>query len=186
MEEIIEKIKSLIADWQAALGDSVQVILGGSLVSGLFILDEETEVIDVDIRFLAPNPEDENLRKRIEAVTGLQYRKTISVNDWPSGESKGIMVEGQLLIDRVTLPLDIEGCLRNPNYVGWAKFYTTVLTPREIEHIRQQKILLRYNKAGYKKFKAEIRAEVEKRCIAAGLVEIENKNKEGVSREQGC
>jgi hypothetical protein len=181
MEEILEKIEALVAKWQEALGNSAQVILGGSLISGLFILDEETEIIDVDVRFLSVDPENEILRKKIETVTGLKYRKTITVNDWPSGESKGIMVEGRLVLTGVGLPLDIEGCIRNPKYVGWARFYTAVLTLQEIEDIRNKKIILRHNKSEYKKFKSEIRKEVERRCIAANLVEIENKN--GVNNE---
>ncbi len=83
-----------MAQWQIALGPSVEVVLGWSLVSGLLILDEETRVIDVDARFLVENPQDPALCRAVEAATGLRYRKTITVGDWPEGQSVGVMVEG--------------------------------------------------------------------------------------------
>ena len=90
--QMLSVIETLVAEWQKALGESVQVVLGGSLVSGLFILDEATKCIDVDVRFLTDTPGSEELREQIEAVTGLKYRKTITVNDWPTGTSVGVMI----------------------------------------------------------------------------------------------
>ncbi|HRH32817.1 MAG TPA: helicase-related protein [bacterium] len=178
MKSILKKIQALIADWQERLGDGVKIILGGSLVSDLFILDHETKVIDVDVRFLVNNPEDEKLRVKIESVTGLKYRKTISVADWPTGSSAAVMVEGVLTIPGVGLPLDIEGCIRNPKYVGWAQYYRQVLTPEELESFRQQKSMLRHNKAEYKNLKSKIRQMVEDRCLATGIIK---KNQNGKS-----
>jgi len=167
---MLSAVEALIAEWQSALGESVKVVLCGSLVSGLFILDDETKMIDVDVRFLVENPEDEALRQRVEAVTGLKYRKTITVNDWPTGTSTGVMVEGVLTVPELALPLDVEGCIRNPKYVGWARFYQTVLTQDELSNFRRKKLELRHNKAEYKKLKEEVRSEVARRCVERGLV----------------
>jgi hypothetical protein len=166
---MLEKIEHLIAEWQEALGNQVQVLLGGSLVSGLFVT-EGAEVIDVDVRFLVDDPQDEQIRQQIEAVTGLVYRKTIPVADWPSGESLGVMVEGKLTHPELPLPLDVEGCIRNKAYIGWAKFYRLVLTETELADLLRRKAELRSDKKAYKAFKSEIRDEVERRAIAAGLV----------------
>jgi len=164
-------LRELLARWQKNLGDEVEVVLGGSLASDLFIFDEGTKVVDVDIRFLVDDPEDESVRKKIEAVTGLVYRKTITVEDWPSNSpSIGIMVEGKIEMANIPLPLDIEGCIRNRKYVGWARFYRTVLSLEEIEDFIERKKLLRENKAEYKKMKAEIRELVERRCVERGLI----------------
>jgi len=172
---MLSVIETLVAEWQKTLGENVKVVLGGSLVSGLFILDEETKVIDVDVRFLTDDPESEELREQIEAVTGLKYRRTITVNDWPTGTSVGVMVEGMLTVPELALPLDVEGCIRNPKYVGWARFYQTVLTSDELSAFRRKKAELRHNKAEYKKLKEEIRAEVVRRCVELGLVEKEER-----------
>lgn len=169
-QQILSLVSSLVATWQAALGSSVRVVLGGSLVSGLLVFDEETKVIDVDLRFLVDDPEDEAVRREIEAITGLVYRKTVTVGDWPSGESIGVMVEGIIKLPELPLPLDVEGCIRNPKYVGWARFYRTVLTEQELEEFRQRKVTLRHDKVAYKKMKGEMISEVQRRCIAAGLV----------------
>lgn len=170
---ILERIEALIASWQLALGENgqnVDVVLGGSLVSGLFIFDEETTYIDVDVRFLVDHPEDKRVREKIEMVTGLTYRKTITVGDWPEGTSTGVMVEGQKKVSGISLPLDIEGCIRSRKYIGWAKFYRAVLTEQELAEFRKEKAALRHNKAAYKKLKSDVRAEVERRCIERGLV----------------
>ncbi len=162
-------VDALIAQWHEALPD-VQIVLGGSLVSGLFILDAETTAIDVDVRFLAADPDAAGLVQRIEAATGLVYRKTITVGDWPSGESVGHMIEGAMTIPGVDLPLDIEGCLRNRAYVGWARFYQTVLTAEELASFRAQKVALRHDKGAYKSAKQAILATVIARCQAQGIV----------------
>jgi len=168
--QMLSVVETLVAEWQKALGENVRVVLGGSLISGLFILDDETRYIDVDVRFLTDVPESVELRERIEAVTGLKYRKTITVNDWPTGTSVGVMVEGVLTHPELALPLDVEGCIRNPKYIGWARFYQSVLTPDELSTFRRKKVELRHNKPEYKKLKEEVRAEVARRCVERGLV----------------
>lgn len=170
MDNIFSVVESLVARWQEVLGDSVEVILGGSLVSGLLIMDEETEAIDMDVRFLTERPLDEELRSRIETVTGLRYRKTITVNDWPTGTSEAVMVEGFLSVDGLNLPLEVEGCIRNPRYVGWARFYKTVFTADELAKFRSAKIRLRHVKAEYKRLKTGMVEEAKKRCFEQGLV----------------
>lgn len=169
MDHILSVVEKLIVQWQDALGTEVEVILGGSLISGLFIL-EGADCIDVDVRFLTRNPMSESLRSRIETVTGLAFRKVISVGDWPNGESQGVMIERKLNHPELNLPLDVEGCLRNRAYVGWARFYRLVLTENELAEVRRRKLALRSDKKTYKTFKSEVRSEVERRAIAAGLV----------------
>lgn len=170
MEAILLLVNRLMAKWQEALGSTVEVVLGGSLVSGLLLLDEETKVIDVDVRFLTDDPTNEQLRQKVEEVTSLQYRKTIQVGDWPSGESIGIMVEGFLQLPECKFPFEVEGCIRSKKYVGWHRFYHMVLTEQELEECRQTKRELRHDKKAYKAFKAEVRCEVECRCVERGLV----------------
>jgi len=170
IEAILLLVERLMAKWQEVIGESVEVVLGGSLVSGLLLLDEETKVIDVDVRFLTDDPTNEELRRKVEEVTSLQYRKTIQVGDWPNGESTGIMVEGFLQLPECPLPLEVEGCIRSKKYVGWHRFYKTVLTEQELEECRQRKQELRHDKKAYKAFKAEVRKEVERRCLERGIV----------------
>ncbi len=176
IEAITKRVQGLINDWQVALPE-VKIVLGGSLVSGLFILDGETESVDVDLRFLVHNAPDteavmtQDLIKKIEEVTGLKYRKTIKVADWPEGESDGIQIEGEVTLDGVDLPLDVEGCLRNEKYVGWARYYKDVLSPEELAHFKAEKIRLRHDKVAYKALKQEVIAEVKKRCLEKGLVQ---------------
>jgi hypothetical protein len=169
MNKIVAVVTSLLARWADQLGDDVEVQLGGSLVSGLFLL-EGADVVDVDVRFLVDDPADPTIRRRIESVTGLSYRKTIPVADWPSGKSEGFMIEGQLTHPELNLPLDIEGCLRNRRYVGWGRFYTLVLTADELAKFRNAKLRLRGDKSAYKALKSQMRSEVERRALAAGLV----------------
>lgn len=169
MKNVLVVVEKMIAQWQDALGTEVEVCLGGSLVSGLFIL-EGADVIDVDVRFLTDDPMSESLRFRIEQITGLAFRKVISVNDWPCGASQGVMIEGKLQHPEIALMLDVEGCLRNRAYVGWARFYQLVLTPDELAEIRSEKLRLRGDKSAYKALKSRWRDEVERRAIACGLV----------------
>ena len=177
VEAITKRVDQLIEKWQGELPD-VQIVLGGSLVSGLFIFDEQTDSVDVDLRFLVPatpSTEDavtQELIKKIEKVTGLKYRKTISVADWPEGTSAGIQIEGEITIDGVELPLDVEGCLRNDKYVGWARYYKDVLSPKEFAQFKSDKIRLRDDKEAYKALKQEVIAEVKKRCLERGFVKI--------------
>ena len=175
LEEITNKVTTLVRQWQTAL-PGVEIVLGGSLVSGLFILDDKTEAVDVDLRFLvkdSPIPDTEAIKeliRKIEEITGLKYRKSITVSDWPSGSSEGIQIEGELRIEGVDLPLDVGGCLRNSNYVGWAKFYKQVLTQEELDFFKSEKIRLRDNKIEYKALKQKMIEEVQKRCLEKGLV----------------
>ena len=175
VEAITNRVNELIEKWQEALPD-VQIVLGGSLVSGLFILDEQTKSVDVDLRFLThetpsvDNANTQELIKKIEEVTGLKYRKTISVADWPEGTSNGIQIEGEVTIDGVELPLDVEGCLRNDKYVGWARYYKDVLSSEELAQFKADKIRLRDDKMAYKALKQEMVEEVKKRCLEKGLV----------------
>lgn len=169
IEQIKERVDVLVTEWQAQLPE-VQIVLGGSLVSGLFILDEETKLVDVDVRFLTDEPPTDDLIKKIESTTGLKYRKTITVADWPSGESQGVMIEGQIKIPDVELPLDVEGCLRNTKYVGWAKFFQEVLTKDELAAFFERKKQLRGDKKAYKALKEEMRQLVVKRSVERGLV----------------
>jgi hypothetical protein len=166
----IEPIQALLASWQVELGPEIEVVLGGSLVSGLFI-EEESSVIDVDVRFLHNDPSAE-VCSRIQTVTGLAFRKAILVQDWPHGESTGVMIEGVIKHPDYALPLEVEGCLRNRAYVGWARFYKLVLSEDELLEIRDRKrsLILAGDKKAYKAFKSEVRSEVEKRAIALGLV----------------
>lgn len=176
VEAITKQVQELINGWQEALPE-VKIVLGGSLVSGLFILDGQTESVDVDLRFLVHNTpstetaETRDLIKKIEDITGLKYRKTIKVADWPRGESDGIQIEGEVTLDGVELPLDVEGCLRNDKYVGWARYYKDVLSPEELTHFKSEKIRLRHDKVAYKALKQEVVAEVKKRCLEKGLVQ---------------
>ena len=168
--QALSAVETLVSQWQAALGSSVKVALGGSLTSGLFVFDEQTEVIDVDIRFLVENPQDERVRQAIEDATGLRYRKKIAVRNWPAGQSVGVMVEGIIEIPGLALPLEIEGCIRNPRYVGWAKFYPVVLSQDELAAIRLRKAQLRSDKKAYKAFKQDVLADVQRRVTKQGLL----------------
>jgi CRISPR-associated protein Csx3 len=169
IEQIEKSVGEIIASWQEKLPE-VEIVLGGSLVSGLFILDEKTKVIDVDLRFLTDEPLTKELQEKIESVTGLSYRKTIDVSDWPNGQSKGYMIEGKITLPNISLPLDVEGCLRNKEYVGWGKFYKQVLTPYELASFVERKKMLREDKVAYKALKQEVLRIVMGRCIEQGLV----------------
>jgi CRISPR-associated protein Csx3 len=173
IEAILNKVNVLIEEWQKLLPE-VDIVLGGSLVSGLLVLNENTKIIDVDLRFLTKGGvSDEELQKlteKIESVTGLKYKKTIEVADWPGGVSEGILVEGKVEIQGIDLPLDIEGCLRNEKYIGWAKYYKQVLSEQELEQFKKEKIRLGDDKVAYKALKQRMVAEVQKRCLEKGLV----------------
>jgi hypothetical protein len=169
--------RALVQQWQQALGEDVQVILGGSLVSGLFVWDETTEAIDVDVRFLVDDDQvlSESMRARIEAVTGLRYRKTIDVENEPDGSwSKGVMVEGFLRIPDIDLPLEVEGCLRNRHYISCAHLYSQVFSPAEFQIFRFGKSELKRlgDQQAYKAYKRKIRLEADRRIAAAGLIGI--------------
>lgn len=171
-EVILARVEALTASWQEKLGDRVKIVLGGSLVSNTFVADG-AKVIDADVRFLVRDPADPSLIAQIEQVTGLRYRKTIEVGDWPSGKSQGHMIEEILNIDGLPLPVEMEGCLRNQNYVGWHNYYTQVFTAGELSDFCKQKLELRGDKQAYKALKSAMREECVKRAVAQGLVSPE-------------
>jgi hypothetical protein len=167
--QILGAVEALITTWQAELGSDVTVILGGSLVSDTFVA-EGAKVIDVDVRFLVDDPELPGLVKKIEAVTGLAYRKTIQVGDWPEGSSTGHMIEGFLDIPGLDLKAEVEGCLRSRKYVGWHRYYQAVFSAAELAEFRADKLRLRGDKQAYKARKNAMRSECERRAVALGLV----------------
>ena len=170
-EQGLKIAEKLVGDWREQLGSDVEVVLGGSLLSGLFVASEDTKVIDMDVRFLTDTPDDVQLREKITQVTGLTYRKTITVVDWPEGTSSAHMLEDVREVDGLSLPLEIEGCLRNRNYVGWAKYWPQVLSEEELDDVRRKKQELRHDKQAYKAYKDGILAEVKKRVVERGLLE---------------
>ena len=167
--EILRAVETLIATWQAELGDEVNVILGGSLVSDTFVA-EGAKVIDVDIRFLVVDPNTQGLVKKIETATGLTYRKTIQVGDWPQGSSIGHLIEGFLDLAGLDLTAEVEGCLRNRRYVGWHRYYKAVFSTMELAEFRADKLRLRGDKSAYKVRKDIMRSECERRATALGIV----------------
>lgn len=171
LTNILIAVEARIATWQHQLPDC-SVVLGGSLVSGLFVL-EGASVIDADVRFLVPEPS-RALADHIASVTGLAYRKEIPVADWHGVGQKetmsiGYMVEGVVDLG-LPLPVEVEGCVRNPSYVGWAKYYPLVLTQEELAQFRADKVRLRDDKAAYKALKQAMLAIVRERAIERGLV----------------
>jgi hypothetical protein len=171
-EVILARVEALANSWQQKLGKQAKVVLGGSLVSDTFV-PEGAKVIDADIRFLVKDPSDPSLIPLIEGVTGLTYRKTIEVGDWPSGKSTAHMIEGALTVEGVPLPIEVEGCLRNESYVGWHSYYQQVFTAEELAHFRQQKRECRDEKERYKALKFAMREECVRRAVTQGLVSSE-------------
>lgn len=169
VREMLGAVEALVATWQAKLGSDVQIVLGGSLVSDTFVI-EGAKVVDVDVRFLVVDSEASGLVERIEAVTGLKYRKTIQVGDWPSGTSVGHMIEGFLQVHGIDLPCEVEGCLRNRKYVGWHQFYQQVFSAEELADFRAQKLSLRGDKKAYKALKSAMREECVRRAVEKGIV----------------
>ncbi|MBI5255282.1 MAG: hypothetical protein HY855_02195 [Burkholderiales bacterium] len=164
-DRYLASAKRMAAKWQAELGGDVQVVLGGSLVSGLFV-QAGNEPIDLDVRFLSKSPE--SIIKRVEAATGLQLRKEIKVNDFPVGTSTGFMVEGVIEVDG--MQMEVEGCVRSPSYVGWANYYRSVLTHDELEQFKADKLRLKGEKKAYKALKSGMLEKVQARAIARGVV----------------
>ena len=167
--EILARVQALAAEWQAALGADVKVVLGGSLVSDTFVNDG-AKVVDVDIRFLVDDPEAPGLITRVEAATGLRYRKTIAVADWPVGQSTGHMIEGILEVPGIDLPCEVEGCLRSRKYVGWHQYYQLVFSADELAAFRADKLQLRSDKAAYKARKFAMIEACKARALSNGLV----------------
>lgn len=164
--DVIAKVAPILRSWRRAL-PGIDVVLGGSLVSGTFVFDG-AETVDVDVRFLADEPSS-GLAQRVAAATGLSVRKTIQVNDWPDGTSTAWQIEGILNVPGLP-PLDIEGSLRNRAYVGWASMYRKVLTPDELSTFVNAKQEMRGDKAAYKALKQDMLRKVRDRAVARGLV----------------
>lgn len=156
---------AIVQKWATALPE-MEVVLGGSLVNGLAIL-VDGQPIDMDVRFLSDDLSETSV-KRIEETTGLKFRKTIKVADYPSGQSDGHMVEGDLEVDGTLF--EVEACLRNRSYVGWGKYYTLVLSDSELKKFREDKERLMDDKTAYKAAKAAMLKVVQSRVLEQGLL----------------
>ena len=163
-EELVAATK-LAEKWQKKIGKKAEVVIGGSLVSGLWI-SKPGILPDLDIRFLSDRPK--SIVKDVEEVTGLKLRKELQVGDYPSGSSTGYLIEGELDSDGITF--DVEALVRNKAYVGWGRFYPQVLTEDELEQFVKDKKRLRDDKKAYKKMKEKMRSEVQKRVELGGLI----------------
>jgi len=166
--------ESMVARWQAELGKEIEVVLSGSLCSGLFIWDQRTAAIDVDVKFLVDEASvlaNAN-HERIERVTGLKLRKQITVRNEPDeSPSVGLLFEGRFDVPGVSIPLEVDGCLRNRRYASWARLYPRVFSAAELHELRLTKAQLKAsgNQLAYKKYKAWIRQEADARIVARGL-----------------
>ncbi len=158
----LEVAHRIMREWGALLGPDVEITLGGSLVSGLWV-QKGNEPVDLDIRFLVGEPSRE-IADKIAKATGLAFRKSIPVNDHPTGMSTAFMVEGEITVDGINF--DVEGSVRNKAYVGWAKYYPEYLTTKELEQFRADKARLKGDKPAYKALKAGVLEEVQRRVIA--------------------
>jgi len=177
MESLLQLVqRRLIVPWQEKLQPEIQVVLGGSLVSDLLLVNEQTIAVDVDVRFLCDHPEDSVVLGKVQSATDLLYRKTIEVDDWPSGTSKGMMMERTIYLPENPLPFEIEGCLRNRRYVGWHQYFHQVLSESELQRIQERKKELQHDKGAYKLFKQEVLALVKTRCLERGIVRLEGKH----------
>jgi hypothetical protein len=168
--------EQMVTRWQSVLGNDVDVVLGGSLVSGFFIWDDETKVIDVDVRFLVDDDKilDPQMHSRIETATGLTYRKQIMIGnpeDPSDPVSDGVLVEARFNADGIAIPLEVEGCIRNRSYESWARFYREVFTADEVDTIIKRKAHLKQHgtKDEYKAYKTWIRREADRRIVESGL-----------------
>ncbi len=176
--EIKTKIEVVLHEWQQQLPE-VKIILDGSLVSGLHIIDQDTKVIDADVRILSDMPITDELQKKITSITGLIYRKTHDIDIWPDGEKlgKGIMLAEAMKILGINLPVEVCAMLRSSaQYINWGQYYRQVLTENEIFSYTKQKRLLQSgsDEKEYKKFKKKYLDLVRKRCAERGLVELPN------------
>lgn len=158
----------LAREWKQKLGSDVEVVMGGSLISGTFV-QTNNEPIDMDVRFLSDDPK--SIVSRVEDVTGLKLRKEIQVNDFPVGTSTAYMVEGVINVDGVEM--EVEGAVRSPAYVGWASFYRDVFTKEELEEFKNKKAELKGgDKKVYKALKNEMLLQAQERAIVRGLVPV--------------
>jgi N12 class adenine-specific DNA methylase len=178
--KLISTANKVAGEWQDKLGPDIKVVMGGSLVSRTYARVRPNEPIDMDIRFLTKNPERDY--PKVETVTGLKLRKTRPVDDYPSGSSKGFLVEGPFTRDGITF--DVEAAVRTPSYVGWARFYPKVLTADELSAFRGDKASLRGNKEEYKALKGRMLKEVMRRVDEAGGPErVEKQGADQLRRE---
>lgn len=168
MDRIMEAVNRLLEAYQKALR-SVQVVLGGSLVSKTFV-PAGAKVVDVDVMFLVDDPDQPGLVGMIERGTGLRYRKSIQANNWPEGTSAAHLIEGMVAAPGVELPLEVEGCLRNRRYVIWHDHYRRVFSEAELAAYCADKARLRGEKRAYDLCKEAMLAEAKRRIVAAGLV----------------
>jgi hypothetical protein len=93
-DHMLNTANGVARNWQSKLGTNVRVVMGGSLVSRTLARTDRSKPVDMDVRFLTDNPERDY--PKIEAATGLKLRKVIDVDEYPSGKSKGYLVEGPL------------------------------------------------------------------------------------------
>ncbi len=162
--EFVRKwIEEKIESWKKMFDpNEIEVELGGSLVSGLFVL-EGAKNYDADIKFIVKNPEDSEILRKIQSVTGLEYRKTIHIKELPPEKNLAVMVEKTIVIPEVSLPIDIEGCVRQGPYINSHKLYRKFFSSDELELIKKRKGELRKDKEAYKKYKYEVRDELMRR-----------------------
>lgn len=159
-QRIIEIITPIIDEWQRKLGTLVDIVLGGSLVSKTLVLDG-SRTIDVDIRFLADDPDAPGLIETIEYVTGLTYRKSIKLKEG----NKSHMLEAILYVEGLPLPLEIEGQLRDKRYIGWHKFYQQVFSSAQLDEFKERKKRSKDKVDEYKTLKNDMRTECERRLL---------------------
>ena len=143
--------------------NEIEVELGGSLISGLFVFDG-AEKFDADVKFIVKDPQDEHILQKIQSVTGLAYKKTIRIKELPPEKNTATMLERVFVAPELALPIDVEGCVRQGPYLNSHKLYAEFFSPDELEEIRRKKKELRADKEAYKKFKYEVRDELMRRA----------------------
>ena len=160
-------ISEKIDGWKTIFDpNEIEVELGGSLVSGLFVQDG-AEKYDADVKFIVKDPQNEVILQKIQAVTGLEYRKTIRIKELPTDKNTATMMEKTFIVPELKLPVDVEGCVRQGPYLNSHKLYTKFFSAEEMEEIRKKKKELRKDKESYKKFKYELRDELMRRAKIA-------------------
>lgn len=165
---VLPVLRRLIAVWQESFGDEVTVTLDGSVVSDTRVITPDS-VIDVDIRFNVDNPDTPGLIGWIEQLTGLSYRKTIEVNDWPTGMSKAHMIEKKLILPGVPNLIDIEGCLRNRRGIDWHPLYLQLFSAAELERYRLGTLRLKAQPEVYRQLKQTMRTVARDRALERGI-----------------
>lgn len=153
-----------IAEWKSKFDpNEIEIELGGSLISGLFVYDGANK-FDADVKFIVKNPEDQAILQKIQSVTGLEYKKTLRIKELPPEKNTAVMMEKTVEVPGLSLPLDIEGCVRQGPYVNSHKLYSEYFSSEELSQIKEKKKELRGNKEEYKKYKYEVRDELMKRA----------------------